>query len=349
MRPMRRALLFFLMVTATWPARAQDSLSSARGRPQYGRLQLRGFADVGARVSGEKGRRGGFDVGQFDLYLTSQLSEKLSFLAETVFEYDNDYVVDVERVIVTYAASRAFRVSLGKHHTPIGYWNTRYHHGSLIQPTAERPLLFAFEDEGGVLPIHAVGVLASGRDLSRLHVGYDVLLGNGYGTPPTGDDDSHKAATVAVFSQLNSALRLGASYHADRIPEGSFTQARDTLGKQVSLSFAGGYLAYEGAALEFVGELQALSSRAVGADPARSWGSTVYAGYRRGVVVPYLRVDRIHADPADAYLDGGTMTQRLLGARVDLGASGVLKAELSRSDTRGRPVRQLSIQLAVGF
>ena len=101
-----------------------------------------------------------------DLYVTSRLTNSISVLAETVLELDEqqELVVDMERIQITYRWSDLFRLAAGRGHTALGYWNETYHHGLLLQPTVERPEALKFEDDGGLLPVHFVGAeLAGGR------------------------------------------------------------------------------------------------------------------------------------------------------------------------------------------
>jgi hypothetical protein len=133
---------------------------------------IHGFTDVTYLTGGNNtGRTSAFGLGQFDLYITSRISDRLSFLGETVFEFDDassEFVVDVERVIVQYALTEHLRLDAGKVHTPLGYWNNAYHHGLVMQPTIERPQLVQFEDDGGPLPVHTVGVQLSATNRTRI-------------------------------------------------------------------------------------------------------------------------------------------------------------------------------------
>lgn len=150
---------------------------------------IRGFADVNFFVSEKPSDHAAFSLGQYDLYITSELNDRLSFLGEIVFEYDEGFIVDVERVLIKYEWDNFFNVIVGKHHTPIGFWNTAYHHGSLLQATIQRPLLFRFEDEGGILPIHTTGILFQGSHIGRFKFGYDFMIGNGVGSTPVNDNN----------------------------------------------------------------------------------------------------------------------------------------------------------------
>ena len=130
--------------------------------------QIRSFADVNFGTSNRDGENSGFSVGTFDLLVRSRLSEEFYFLAESTFEFEDAFEVDVERLQVEYVVSPSFQVTVGRQHSPIGFWNTHYHHGKLLQPTIERPLMFQFSNEGGPMPTHVTGLSVSGSDLVGL-------------------------------------------------------------------------------------------------------------------------------------------------------------------------------------
>src|SRR5579883_1284535 len=138
-------------------------------------LRMRGFGDISFRGTDQQGQTNGFSLGQLNLFVTSDISEKFKFLSEIVFEsgpdnfYNvpggnrNNFSVDVERYLLQYSYNDYFNLAVGRYHTAIGFYNTAYHHSTWFQTTTGRPLLFEFEDRGGILPIHNVGVSASGR------------------------------------------------------------------------------------------------------------------------------------------------------------------------------------------
>jgi hypothetical protein len=140
-------------------------------------LRVRGFGDVtfhgdNYHPAGLPGDKTAFTLGQLNLFVTSDISDKFKFLGEIVFEAGPDNIygvtrgtantfgVDVERYLLTYSRNEYFNLSAGRYHTAIGYYNTAFHHSTWLQTTTGRPLLFAFEDQGGILPIHNVGVEA---------------------------------------------------------------------------------------------------------------------------------------------------------------------------------------------
>ena len=175
-----------------------------------------------------------FTLGQVNLFITSDLSERFKFLSEIVFESDenNNFGVDVERVLLQYSQSDYLNISAGRYHTAIGYYNTAYHHSTWFQTTTGRPFLFEFEDKGGPLPIHNVGVSISGRIPSgALGLHYVAEVGNGRASrsyvPPLGqtanavqsyvDENAHKAFNVAIFARPDSirGLQVGFSAYRD--------------------------------------------------------------------------------------------------------------------------------------
>ncbi len=186
-------------------------------------LRLRGFGDITLHGDTRKGNTTAFTLGQLNLFVTSDISEKFKFLSEIVFEGGpdniygvtrgeiNTFSVDVERYLVQYSYNDYLNVGAGRFHTAIGYYNTAYHHSTWFQTTTARPFLFQFEDRGGILPIHTVGVSAFGLIPSgRLGLHYVAEVGNGRASrsPLTQepvqnvvDDQNHKAFNLALFAR----------------------------------------------------------------------------------------------------------------------------------------------------
>ncbi|HEX2718115.1 MAG TPA: hypothetical protein VHM67_10575 [Gemmatimonadaceae bacterium] len=312
--------------------------------------QIRGFTDVTYRV-GERGTEpSAFGLGQFDLYITSKLDNHFNFLGETVFEYDEGFIVDVERVIVSWEPRNWFNVAMGKHHTPIGYWNNAYHHGAVLQPTIERPLMFKFEDEGGVFPIHTTGILLAGRDIGPLHLGYDLMVGNGLGSTPTADDDPRKSVTAQLRTELTSTLTVGVSAYDDRVSAGVPTLAGDTLTVAMTQRMGGAFVTYLGAQVEVMAEFQRVMNHLENDGNRKTNASYAYAGYHLGSIVPYVRVDRIDFDLTDPYFVAADARMMLAGVRYDFSAAGAVKVEArDRKLGDAKALREIAAQVAIGF
>jgi len=185
-------------------------------------LNIRGFGDFGLYGGNQKGQTTSFSVGQTNLFITSNLSERIRFLTELVFEVhqDNGFHVDLERVLLEGSLNDYFKLSGGRFHTAIGYYNTAYHHSTWFQTATERPYIFEFEDEGGILPIHMVGAQVSGQIPSgNLGLHYIVEAGNGRTSNPVAepvqnyvDENGHKAFNVAFFARPDAVAGLQAGF-----------------------------------------------------------------------------------------------------------------------------------------
>jgi len=192
-------------------------------------LNIRGFGDFGFYGGNQKGQTSSFSLGQTNLFITSNLSERVRFLTELVFEVhqDNAFQTDLERVLLEGELSDYFKLSGGRYHTAIGYYNTAYHHSTWFQTATERPYVFEYEDEGGILPIHMVGVQASGQVPSgSLGLHYVIEVGNGRTSNPVVepvqnyvDENGHKAVNVALFARPDaiSGLQTGFSIYRDAL------------------------------------------------------------------------------------------------------------------------------------
>src|ERR1035437_2822107 len=216
-------------------------------------LRIRGFGDISLHGDSMKGDTTSFSLGQLDLFVTSDVSEKFKFLSEIVFEAgpnnfygqvsgsENSFGVDIERYLLQYSHNDYFNISAGRVHTAIGYYNTAYHHSTWLQTTTGRPFLFDFEDHGGILPIHMVGVSASGQIPSgQLGLHYVAEVGNGRESrsplqeePVQNevDDENHKAYNVAVFARPEAlrGFQTGLSVYRDILAPANAPRIEETI------------------------------------------------------------------------------------------------------------------------
>jgi hypothetical protein len=144
------------------------------------RLKMEVFGDVAAQSVSHNPDT--FLFGSLDLFTTARLSDKISTLGELLFiaENDNSISVDVERLLFRYKQSRYLDVTVGRYHTWVGYYNSAYNKAELLETTTDRPFMYEFDDNGGVLPMQDVGVNVTGKFGSRdLGLNYLVEFGNG--------------------------------------------------------------------------------------------------------------------------------------------------------------------------
>jgi len=144
-------------------------------------IELGVFGDVGFTASDDNNDPDNFGVGGLDLYANEQIDANTKAFFEVVYEHDGEqFVLDVERYQITRRFTDAFNLGVGRFHAPLGYWNRNFHHGVLIQDTASRPAFLDFEDgDAAILPMHTVGLMATGKLAPGL--GYELTVGNGSG------------------------------------------------------------------------------------------------------------------------------------------------------------------------
>src|SRR5690242_15221684 len=203
----------------------------------YPSLQIRGFADADFSATDQKGTTSGFGLGQFDLHIASALSQKISYFAEiTVNAHPQNYTIEMERSFIRYDYNDFFKISFGRFHTPIGYWNTAFHHGAWLQTTVDRP--FMLKVGGTFTPLHFVGALAEGNIPSGgLGLGYNVGIGNGRGSligrpGDAGDVNNNRAWVAKLFARPSKVygLEVGGSVYRDKISLPAGPEYREWIG-----------------------------------------------------------------------------------------------------------------------
>jgi len=347
----------------TNPAATTAALSlalAAWGSPAAGQeTTIHGFADVTYTVSDRDGSANTFSLGQYDLFISSRLGEKWSFLSETVFEFVGAApVAHAARVVIEYHHNSRFRVAVGRMHNPIGYWFTQYSHGALLEPTIDRPLAFRFEDEGGILTGGQVGIRFSGRAVGAFHLGYDLVVGNGANASQVQDVNRDKSVTLRLFTQVDHATQVGGFVYRDVLAAGTPVlrlghldggdPSAGGLEQDLEQQIFGAFFVHQGPRLEIQTEgLRIRHEDNTGATSNDSFYA--YSGYRLGSWVPYFIFDWAGFAEHDPYYGPGTNKGGSLGLRWDALATTVVKAEARQEYHAAVTFRKFTIQVAVGF
>ena len=193
------------------------------------------FGDFNYLVT-ELDRQEGFRMGQMVGHVIADLDDRFTFFGEvSLTGKDNGYSIEVERAIVRFDFADEFKISGGRFHTPIGYWNTAFHHGSWLQTSVARPEMIKFGSR--FLPTHFVGLVAEGRlPTSSLGLGYRVGIGNGRAANiaragDAGDINDVPAFLVRVQSRPISiiGLEVGATFHSDRMLAPDLSEANERI------------------------------------------------------------------------------------------------------------------------
>jgi Phosphate-selective porin O and P len=319
----------------------------------YPSLQIRGFADADFSATDQKGTTSGFDLGQFDLHIASALSRKISYFSEiTVNAHPADYTIEMERSFIRYDYNDYFKISFGRFHTPIGYWNTAYHHGAWLETTVDRP--FIFKVGGTFTPLHFVGALAEGNIPSGgLGLGYNVGIGNGRGSligrpGDAGDVNNNRALVAKVFARPPKVygLEVGGSVYRDKISLPAGSDYREWI--------ASGYLTWSKGAPEFLAEFENVNHLNIATNAvANSDAFYVQFGYRlpwfEKTVKPYYRFEYTHMPLSEQVFAYQPQVESIAGLRYDISSFAAFKLEyrhLGSHPTQGINPAQAAVNAA---
>ena len=158
---------------------------------KYPNLKIGGFGDFNYFDSDEESpdAASGFFQGQFVLHFVSALSSQFTFFGEVSWTAVNSsYKTAVERAIISYERSDYLKISGGRFHTPINWWNVAFHHGQWLQTSISRPEMTRFGGE--FIPVHFVGMIVGGDVPSgSMNLSYQAGVGNGRGDNIAGAGD----------------------------------------------------------------------------------------------------------------------------------------------------------------
>ena len=305
-------------------AQAHDEQHDAASDQPSG-VMLRAFGAVEWAGSQQKETPNSFGLGQFALFATSNLHERVSVLAEVVMEAsssDTRVVTDLERLQITFRFSDFLNLSAGRYHTGIGYYNAAFHHGAYFEIPIGRPRVFAFEDEGGVLPVHDVGVTARGIvPGTGATLRYVAEVGNGRNFAAVEDseaEDAHGDPNGAKSTNLGLSFRpagsgnleLGGSYYRDTVPR--------IGGPAVDLHIGAAYAVYRTPIVELMAEWLRLQYSGGGAPTLVNNAGYAQASRAWGKWRPYYRFDRLGMDTATPFIAPvGSYQSNIVGLRVD--------------------------------
>ncbi|MEJ0031908.1 MAG: hypothetical protein WDO15_16705 [Bacteroidota bacterium] len=186
---MKRILLVIICAFAYNFASAQDTKIRFFGQPEISNVWSKqtnnfgGVSPLGQYIKKDTSTsKTNFNTGTFALFVTSQLSDRISVLSEVSFSNSgNKSSFELQRLMVRYNLQDYFSVRAGKMFTPIGYWNNQFTLGLILQPTIQRPSALRTVADGGVLQYKDNGIQIEGENITKARLSYKVLVGNGIG------------------------------------------------------------------------------------------------------------------------------------------------------------------------
>ena len=326
-------------------------------------VPLHGFADAGfAAHSRNSSDPKGFNVGALDFYLTPQFDNNIKGLVEIIFETTStgEVATDLERLQMGYTFSDNATLWGGRFHTPYGYWNTGFHHGAQIQTAILRPRFLDFEDKGGILPAHMVGLWGTGKvSAGDGKFTYDAFVGNGpkisMGPDPaslttqtigtlsinTAGDNNHQAMAGFnlgyEFSGMMDGLRLAVHALRGDVEDDNVTGALGTSLNKTEVSMTGGSVVYQANDWEVLGEYYRFSNKDKSGTTGShsSWADYLQVGKFLNGLTPFLRVEKTVLNQQDNYFSmqesGQSYARQVLGLKYDLSQKSSMKFELLNS------------------
>jgi hypothetical protein len=341
-------------------------------------MRIRGFGDM-SLIGGNQqaspnlnipAQTTTFALGQLDLFVTSDISDKFHFLSELIIEagpdaiygvqrgVPNAFKIEPERYLLQYSYNDHLNISVGRWHTAIGYYNTAYHHSTWFQTATGRPFLFAFEDEGGILPTHTVGISATGLIPSgSLGLHYVVEAGNGRAsrTPLLSepvqnqvDEENRKAYNLAVFARPEAlrGLQTGFSVYRDVLAPLNFARVDETI--------LAGHLVLVRPKYEWLNEALVIRHALVGSPKIYNTpGFYTQVARQFGAFRPYFRYQYVNvARTEPIFPDVGLQYGPSAGIRFDASESVALKFQYDYTFQRHAPDTQpgySTLTLQVGF
>jgi hypothetical protein len=282
---------------------------------------------------------------------------RLRFLGEILL---SNREKEIERAQIGWKVGQDATIWAGRFHTPIGYWNTEFHHGAYLQATINRPQITNYEDEKGLLPLHAMGALfQSKKTLNDGSLNIELSLASGptlhheglEPIPVLRKQRYGKTGGSAKFAWqpgTTSNTQIGASV-------GRFTfPYEDHAADSLSQTVVNGFVNWEHKSWRTLGEIYIIRNNAFEAG-ARSQ-STIKSAYLQTEyrvsqnLLGYLRVENTTAPIADPLISRVPMFARhstMVGTRVELGKRFALKVEaFSNRQFDGTTNRGLAAQLS---
>jgi hypothetical protein len=326
--------------------------SSVLGNSAYA-FEFRGFGDINyadaknEAAPASDSKIAAFRQGQLSLHAHGDLGEDLDAVTEVFITSSG---IGIARLYIGYRFDELLGVRAGKWHKPIGYWNTAYHHGTLLQTTIEAPLVVKVGST--IVPIHETGLWAIGTyNTEPLRLDYGVTVTNGQGgtsTTSTGitgiggsndtsDINTNKAILLYMRAHPSAipALGIGISGNFDKIQSFGSTSA---LTLDVSQQIYSVDLQFINQQIEFLAEHFYFNEKDDLAKTGtfKSAGSYVQLGYTiANRYIPYARYERISVREADPIIKNGSMSDQqkaLAGLRYNMTANSALKGEFQHID-----------------
>jgi len=350
-------------VTAMEAEQASAATESEKSHV-LGPLQFRGFTDINygralfekLPPAGLRGSANSFNVGDFDLFTNTRISDHWSVLGEMLVtsDFTNNFGIEMDRLLVSYTANDFFKLSFGKYNTAIGYYPNAFHRARYFQTATGRPLMFSDEDNGGILPVHSIGFTATGKIPSgSLGLHWVAETANGRSSHSEEaliqnfvDENNGKAVNLALYARPEwlHGFQTGFSIYRDLLhPE---------EGQAIRQTISSAHIVYIGSKFEWLNEA-ALIRHSVKGENQIFRSTTAYTQFSQsfGKTRPFVRYEYQNVPKSDPILHAlGRRGGPSFGVSRHLSSYAVLKVQFGRLQQRGSgSVNDFQTQLAFAF
>jgi len=332
-------------------------------RPQFG-VNLGVFGDINYSSKNREREHQAFSIGDLDFYSTAEYGARINLLAELLLELEEggENILDLERLWVGYTFSDLLILRAGKQHSALGYWNKTYHHGKQLFLTIDRPFFLAFEDDGGILPVHIVGIeLEGAKSFAGMRWKYEMSLGNGPMIDtvgkvliPNNTSDNNTGKAVGFHAAISPAvmenLKVGVSGHFARVKDDTATAP---VMKDVDQAVYVAAVMYSPGNVNISGEYFAIGNKS---ESDKKYNSNAYFGLITYALtekwVPYLLYDNMSIKKDDPYfkaLKTKDVTKTTLGLRYNISYRSSVKGEVRAVEKDNNDWNEFALQWALAF
>ena len=342
-------------------SRAGEPVAHSAPVEKWPRLNVQVLGSIDYAMNNVKDEKTQVELGDIDIVATAKLNEKATVVADFVVASNHGgFALEVERFVASYKFNDRFNLDVGRFHTAIGWYNNFYHNGTYFQTTQDRPEPFIFEDNGGILPVHSVGLSLNGEipsGTANLSYSFEIANGRNFSADSVqklviDDDNNYKSVNFQLRAKPDGLAnwQFGAGvYHDTLTPE--FSPGVTTRVDQLIIS---GYAVYKSSAIEWFTEGFAIGDEVH--NEHRHWTGAAYTQFSKkfGRIRPYARLQMRSAaehDPVLQLLGANTSVWGpQLGVRYDFTSMMAVKFEIERSKYKDGPtVDELFSQLTFRF
>lgn len=270
--------------------------------------------------------------------------------------------LELERLKIGFDITPTNTLWIGRFHSPLGFWNSNYHHGLHLQTSVHRPGIIEYEENGGVLANHISGALLEGQHfISDGAINYSIAAG--YSPNFEHGLEPFSLELENIENKLHSILKIG--YQPDDtdpsetgiVLSKSGIYSEDVSLEEIQQQVLGIYTHQSWTKYRITASAY-LINNIISYNPTDEVDASFAAGYVHAEYdiaskwIIYARIERAIGGEHDPYLElfEHSETQRNLGGiRFDLTRRQAISSEISKRISDHDSHIHISIQWSAVF